>query len=162
MTFQLKETLTGSVEPGWALACGGAVVVGVDPAEITGDRSAPSVRAATYAADLARLRGSPLVAVWVRPDVAFSDTFEQTAETIALEHEASDSLMRKAISAAIDHEGIPFTALVVSDGDPVIGINRVAGQADATAIVVGASAHRIGSLTARLVRDATRPIIVVP
>jgi nucleotide-binding universal stress UspA family protein len=59
-------------------------------------------------------------------------------------------------------DGIPKASLVIREGDPFEELTRVAEEVRADAIVVGSSAQRLGSLAARLVKDARWPVTVVP
>jgi len=129
------------------------------------DLSRTSLRAADYAAGLARRNGVGVVGVYVRhqnpltlssPGVmvyaqaAATDLAEEAGEYLA------DSALRLGTACA-------FT---VVEGSPARVIRRLARELKVSALVVGASEHRVhrcfGSLAARLARRAPCPVIVVP
>ena len=140
----------------------GVIVVGLDAWEIGREGPQASLHAAAYAAGLARRQGARLVAVWVRPPVAYAETFAETADTIARERHDTEVDVRANVEWAAEHYGIPAASLVVREGDPFHELTAVAEEVHADAIVVGASEHRLGSLAVRLVRDARWPVTVVP
>lgn len=144
----------------------GVIVVGLDASEIgkegSSETSQASLHAAAYAAGLARRQGARLVAVWVRPAVAYGDTFAQTADTIAKVRHETEEDVRQTVTWATKHYGIPEASLLVREGDPFRELTTVAEELQADAIIVGASEHRLGSLAVRLVRDARWPVTVVP
>lgn len=134
------------------------ILVGVD-----GSRT--SLRAAAYAAGLARRQGSRLLAVYVSrisPSVgmapggaaAMRDTFGQVASDL-------EQLMLSRVAET----GIAAEFRSVY-GDPLFELTRIAAETHADAVVVGASEHVghrvVGSLATRLVRAGKWPVIVVP
>lgn len=139
-----------------------AIVVGVDG-------SNASLRAAAYAAGLARRQRCRLVAVFVRslPAVLLpmADAGGSAAATIAQAHDAVERELREAIaerSPVLDLD----VRLVVRTGEPYTELIEVARQVHADAVVVGRSTkvlHRIaGSLAVKLVRANRWPVTVVP
>jgi nucleotide-binding universal stress UspA family protein len=135
------------------------IVTGVD-----GSRTA--LRAAAYAAGLARRQSSRLVVVFVatRPPMegmsmgpAPLSVQELFGETIAE--------LRAEIERRHRELGIPIT-FEVRLGDPFTELKQAAADARADVVVVGASesaGHRlIGSLAGRLVRAGRWPVTVVP
>jgi nucleotide-binding universal stress UspA family protein len=139
-----------------------AIVVGVDG-------SNASLRAAAYAAGLARRQRCRLVAVFVRslPAVLLpmADAGGSAAATIAQAHDAVERELRDAIaerSPVLDLD----VRLVVRTGEPYTELIEVARQVHADAVVVGRSTkvlHRIaGSLAVKLVRANRWPVTVVP
>jgi nucleotide-binding universal stress UspA family protein len=139
-----------------------AIVVGVDG-------STSSLRAAAYAAGLARRQRCRLIAVFVRslPAVLLpmADTSGSAAATVAQAHDEVERELRAAIaerSPALDLD----VRLVVRTGEPFTELLDVAQQVRADAVVVGRSTkilHRIaGSLAIKLVRAGRWPVTVVP
>jgi nucleotide-binding universal stress UspA family protein len=130
------------------------------------DDTVTSLRAAAYAAGLARRQRARLVAVYVSP-IATAIGAAGAAVLVA-EEEAHDQLakeLRAQFEQGIRDRGITGT-FVVAHGDPYREITRIADEMRADAIVVGASkqaGHRfVGSLAVRLVRAGKWPVTVVP
>lgn len=129
------------------------------------DLSRTSLRAADYAAGLARRNGVGVVGVYVRHHSAFMlstpglTIYAQAAETDVAE-EAGEYLAGSALRLGT------ACAFTVLDGSPAQAIRRLAKEMKVSALVVGASEHRVhrwfGSLAARLARNAPCPVIVVP
>lgn len=138
------------------------IVVGLDASQLQGEESQASLHAAAYAAGLARRQGARLVAVWVRPSVAFADTFVETREEITRERDAREADLRATVEEAAEHYAVPAASLLVREGDPFHELAAVAEDVRADAVVVGASTQRLGSLAVRLIRDGRWPITVVP
>lgn len=138
-----------------------AIVVGVDGSD-------PSLRAAAYAAGLARRQRAKLVVVYARASAGGMSTFMDStgAAWIAARAHADDveELLRRA-EAMAHQEGIT-SEIVVRTGDPYQVLSDVAHEVRADSVVVGSSVsigHRIaGSLAVRLVRNAHWPVTVVP
>ena len=137
------------------------ILVGVDD-------TVTSLRAAAYAAGLARRQHAQLVAVYVEPTASLAAASPAGPAILVAEAEAHDQVareLRARLEEGARDRGISAT-LVVARGDPYHEINRVADETRADAIVVGASkqaGHRlIGSLAVRLVRAGKWPVTVVP
>lgn len=137
------------------------ILVGVDD-------STTSLRAASYAAGLARRQGARITAVYVAPIVSPTAAGLGGAALIVAQRDAHDEIamdMRRRAAEVSRELGISVT-LVAARGDPFTELSRVAGEVHADAIVVGASTkagHRlIGSLAVRLVRAGKWPVTVVP
>jgi nucleotide-binding universal stress UspA family protein len=137
------------------------ILVGVDD-------STTSLRAAWYAAGLARRQGARVTVVYVAPIASMGAAAPGGAGLAAAQREAereiAEGLRRRAEEGARDL-GIPLT-FIAAEGDPFTELRRIADEIRADAVVVGASAqagHRlIGSLAVRLVRAGRWPVTVVP
>lgn len=138
------------------------IVVGLDPSQLDAEGSNASLHAAAYAAGLARRHGARLIAVWVRPAVAISDTFVDTPEEIIQERHAREAEVRGMLDATAEHFGVFDASLQVRDGDPFQELTAVAADVGADEIIVGASTQRLGSIAVRLLRDGRWPVTVVP
>ena len=136
----------------------GAIVVGVDG-------SPTSMRAAAYAAGLARRQRTRLIAVWARSAPTTLITLaDHSGMAMNAVLEAQEDLERH-LRAEIDGWGAD-SRLIVRQGDPLTVLSEVAHETRADAVIVGSSAsvgHRIaGSLAIRLVRYGRWPVTVVP
>jgi nucleotide-binding universal stress UspA family protein len=134
------------------------ILVGVDD-------SVTSLRAAAYAAGLARRQSARLFVIYVRSASTMAALAPLGAASMrqALD-ETSDDLRRRVVEGSqVIGIGIEF---VTADGEPFAELVRVADEIRADAVVVGASTqagHRvIGSIAVRLVRAGRWPVIVVP
>jgi nucleotide-binding universal stress UspA family protein len=134
------------------------IVVGVD-----GSRT--SLRAAAYAAGLARRQHSRLLVVYVmRPSAIIGVAPGVASALIEAATETANDLERQLQEGAA-RLGLDAEFRSVS-GDPWTELNRVATESKADAVVVGASEHAghriVGSLATRLVRAGKWPVTVVP
>jgi nucleotide-binding universal stress UspA family protein len=129
------------------------------------DGSPTSLRAAAYAAGLARRQRSKLVAVFVAtaapPIAGWVPGAEQLAVDAAAEVDAElRGLLTRAAELGIDAEYRSVR------GEPVTELSRIADELPADAVLVGASeqaGHRlVGSIAVRLVRVGRWPVTVVP
>lgn len=134
------------------------ILVGVD-----GSRT--SLRAAAYAAGMARRERCPLVVVYVKktPATAGMDAGAGIATVMAsdqMEEELRDLIDLRSANLGL---AVRFE---VRTGDPFAELVRAADELRADAVVVGASesaGHRIvGSLAGRLVKSGRWPVTVVP
>ena len=129
------------------------------------DLSRTSLRAADYAAGLARRNGVGVVGVYVRHQNALTlsapgiSIYAQAAES-ELADEAGEYLTESAQRLGT------ASAFTVLDGSPAQAIRRLAKELKVSALVVGASEQRVhrcfGSLAVRLARNAPCPVIIVP
>jgi nucleotide-binding universal stress UspA family protein len=130
------------------------------------DGSPTSLRAAAYAAGLARRQRSRLVAVFVAEAAPPLAGWVPSAEVVARDAAAQvDAELRRELAPAVERLGIEVDYRSVH-GDPVAELSRIADQVLADAVLVGASeqaGHRmIGSVAVRLVRMGRWPVTVVP
>ncbi|GAB2477159.1 universal stress protein [Jatrophihabitans fulvus] len=128
------------------------------------DGSDTSLRAGAYAAGLARRQGARLVTVFVRT-AGFAGGVAATAGAAIEAQEDLAREVRDLVTEGATYVGIE-PEFVERSGNPYKEIITVAEQLRVDAIVVGASTqagHRfVGSLAARLVKDAAWPVTVVP
>ncbi|MCZ2846398.1 universal stress protein [Modestobacter sp. VKM Ac-2978] len=129
------------------------------------DGSPTSLRAAAYAAGLARRQRSRLVAVYVGEPPSMIGWVPE-AQAIAQDAAAQvGEELRRELQSAAEHLGIAVE-LRTAQGDPVTELSRIADELPADAVLVGASeqaGHRvIGSVAVRLVRVGRWPVTVVP
>ena len=137
-----------------------AILVGVDG-------STTSLRAAWYAAGLARRQHAKVTAVYVAPMASLA-AGPGGADLIAARQQAfsqaADDLRQRAEEVSKEL-GISVT-FIAAEGDPFTELRRIADETRADAVVVGASAHAghrlVGSLAVRLVRAGRWPVTVVP
>lgn len=134
------------------------IVVGVD-------ESRTGLRAAAYAAGLARRQRSRLVIVHVLAPSAWSGMVPGASYAEQQAFDASVEEIRARIMERVHEITTPVT-LVVRRGDVFTEIRNAATEVAADMVVVGASEHAghrlIGSTAARLVRAADWPVTVVP
>lgn len=132
------------------------------------DESVTALRAASYAAGLARRQGARVVLVYVASMAGMGLAGPAGPAVLAAENEAHDQIAKELADRAdamARELGIAVT-FVNAHGDPFHEITRIAQESRADAIVVGASlkaGHRLmGSLAVRLVRAGKWPVTVVP
>ncbi|MEV6685649.1 universal stress protein [Streptomyces sp. NPDC051578] len=130
------------------------------------DGSESSLRAAAYAAGLARRQGALLALVYVQPVMAagaslgapVSDTTEEIAQGLVAEIRAAAERLKGIFEVRWEFHTFR--------GDPYAGLVDAADELKADAVVVGASeqaGHRIvGSVAVRLVKAGRWPVTVVP
>ncbi|MGY1749578.1 universal stress protein [Modestobacter sp. SYSU DS0511] len=130
------------------------------------DGSPTSLRAASYAAGLARRQRSRLIAVFVTEAVPTMAGWVPTAQALVRDAAAEvDAELRAELGRAAEQLGVD-AEYRTAHGDPVTELTRIADQLLADAVVVGASeqaGHRVvGSVAVRLVRLGRWPVTVVP
>jgi nucleotide-binding universal stress UspA family protein len=132
------------------------------------DNSTTSIRAAWYAAGLARRQGASVTAVYVASVVSLGAASPGGADLAAARRQASGQIaddMRGRAEEVSRELGISLT-FIATEGDPFSELRRIADEIRADAVVVGASTHAghrlIGSLAVRLVRANRWPVTVVP
>jgi nucleotide-binding universal stress UspA family protein len=130
------------------------------------DGSESSMRAAAYAAGLARRQGAKLVLAYFRPVGAGTPQAGAALAQFGLENAAD--LERQIREGA---ERVPPSQRVrwefhTAEGDPYHGLVELADRIRAEALVIGASeqaGHRfLGSVAVRLVKAGRWPVTVVP
>jgi nucleotide-binding universal stress UspA family protein len=129
------------------------------------DGTVTSMRAASYAAGLARRQGSELVVVFVAAPPVLASLAPGVGSQIqnALDELAAE--LRREIGSNAEELGVPLTFLG-RRGDPYAELRSAADEVRADMVVVGASSqagHRlVGSIATRLVRSGHWPVVVVP
>jgi nucleotide-binding universal stress UspA family protein len=138
------------------------LVVGVDG-------SPTSLRAAAYAAGLARRQRTRLIIVYARKRPASFVSIADTTGLAAKEAMDAQDEVEAQLREAMRTQGRLWDIdahLIVRYGDPLSVLTEVAKEVKADAVIVGSSSslgHRItGSLAIRLVRSGRWPVTVVP
>ncbi|MFD3518517.1 universal stress protein [Streptomyces sp. NPDC058657] len=130
------------------------------------DGSPSSLRAASYAAGLARRQNAMLALVYVQPLIAAGAALG--APVAGTTEEVAEDLMREIRRSAERVKGIFEVRWEFHTfrGDPYNGLVTAADELTADAVVVGASesaGHRfVGSVAVRLVKAGRWPVTVVP
>jgi nucleotide-binding universal stress UspA family protein len=139
-----------------------AILVGVDGSET-------SLRAAAYAAGLARRQHTKLVVVYVRTQppamLSLADHMGLATKEVLEAQDEIEAQLRETLRVQTRHWDVD-ARLVVRSGDPMAELAEVAREVRADAVIVGSSsraAHRVaGSLAVRLVQARRWPVTVVP
>ncbi|AQT75551.1 MULTISPECIES: universal stress protein [Streptomyces] len=132
------------------------------------DGSPSSLRAAAYAAGLARRQNALLALVYVQPVVSAGAALGAPAPVADTTGEIAEGLVAEIRAAAERLKGIYEVRWEFHTfrGDPYAGLVSAAQELMADAVVVGASeqaGHRIvGSVAVRLVKAGRWPVTVVP
>jgi len=134
------------------------ILVGVDGSDT-------SLRAAAYAAGLARRQGSNLIVLYVKTNSSVSIAAPETTAAVNQNQDEIAADLQNQIDANAPRLGLDVE-LVVRSGNPHAELLTLAEERRVDAIVIGASmqaGHKlVGSLASKLVRKATWPITVVP
>jgi nucleotide-binding universal stress UspA family protein len=129
------------------------------------DGSVTSLRAAAYAAGLARRQGAKLIVLNVKTAPPTSIVAPEVAVAMKQSHDQIAAELLEQIEENAPRLGIDVE-LVVRAGSPFGELLKLAEERQVDAVVVGASTqagHRlVGSLAAKLVRHAAWPVTVVP
>ncbi|MFN2562920.1 MAG: universal stress protein [Jatrophihabitans sp.] len=129
------------------------------------DGSETSIRAAAYAAGMARRQGAHLIALYVATTSPMAAQMAATAAAMIQTQDEIGRQLRRTVMEGAQHVGIDVE-FVMRRGNPYRELISVANELRVDAVVVGASTQSgrrfVGSLAGRLVRDATWPITVVP
>jgi nucleotide-binding universal stress UspA family protein len=140
----------------------GVVVVGLDGSNTSRD-------ALAYAIGMARRERSELVIVSVSPPVSAAAAAAAAGGSSLPPDRHADrrtEMVPASTVEALDDLLPGRWRIVVREGEAGAELERVAGECQADAIVVGRSRnpgrHLLGSVAARLVRHANHPVIVVP
>jgi nucleotide-binding universal stress UspA family protein len=131
------------------------------------DGTASSLRAAAYAAGLARRQRSLLAVVYIQPMGTMGGADVGVAVAEAGREVAAD--LERQIREGVDRMSTPGDfrwEFHTAQGDPYGGLVQQADLLRADAVVIGASekaGHRIvGSVAVRLVKAGRWPVTVVP
>jgi nucleotide-binding universal stress UspA family protein len=129
------------------------------------DGTDTSMRAAAYAAGMARRQGAHLIALFVATTSPMAAQLAATAAAMIQTQDEIGRQLRAMVEEGARHVGIDVQ-FVMRRGNPYRELIAVANELRVDAVVVGASLQSgrrfVGSLAGRLVRDATWPITVVP
>jgi nucleotide-binding universal stress UspA family protein len=134
------------------------ILVGVDGSDT-------SMRAAAYAAGLARRQGAKLLVLYVKTVPAMVIRAPEAAAAMSQAQDQIAAELREEIEKHAPRLGLD-AELVVRDGNPYAELIKLAQERKVDAIVVGASTqagHRlVGSLASKLVKSSPWPVTVVP
>lgn len=130
------------------------------------DGSESSMRAAAYAAGLARRQNSKLVLAYFRPVGSASPQVGAALVQVGTENATELERQLREASDRIPPEHRARWEFYSAEGDPYRGLLALADRIKADAVVIGASeqaGHRIlGSVAVRLVKAGRWPVTVVP
>jgi nucleotide-binding universal stress UspA family protein len=121
-----------------------------------------------YAAELARRLGASLTALYVSQRYASYEPFPAFVPEPALDPARRQELegeVRRFVEATA---GLPPVEVLLRDGDPAEEILAVAGESGFDLLVIGTHGRRgferwaLGSVTDRVARRATQPLLAVP
>jgi nucleotide-binding universal stress UspA family protein len=134
------------------------ILVGVDGSDT-------SMRAAAYAAGLARRQGSQLIVLFVAITGGMAAGMAATAGALMQTNDDLARQLQAQLSEPLERLGVE-SRFLRRTGNPYVELVRTAHELRVDAIVIGASTRSgrrlVGSLAGRLVRDAKWPVTVVP
>jgi nucleotide-binding universal stress UspA family protein len=129
------------------------------------DGSATSLRAGAFAAGLARRERARLVCVFVKTVPGYVSLAAGGLVPTPIADDEVTKELRRLVHEGTVYHGVS-AELVVTQGDPLTELTRMANELHADMVMVGASTHAghrlIGSLAVRLVRAGHWPVTVVP
>jgi nucleotide-binding universal stress UspA family protein len=133
---------------------------------VAADGTPSSLRAGSYAVSLARHHEARLICLYVNaPPVVVSASGASIGTAIKEARAVIGEELRRFVTERAGDLGLDAT-FIERSGNPYAEIVKVATELQVDTIVVGASAqagHRvIGSIGARLIRNAHWPVTVVP
>ncbi len=135
-----------------------SILVAVDGSDV-------SLRAAAYAAGLARRQGCQLYVVFVHNSGAMASMRAESLVGMAQTNVETARALQQQIDENAPRVGVTVH-LIERHGEPAVEIAKVADQLRVDAVVVGSSTqvgHRfIGAVGVHLVRQARWPVTVVP
>lgn len=130
------------------------------------DGSDSSMRAAAYAAGLARRQGSKLVLAYIRPLGTGTPAAGAAIAQVGLDNAADLERQIREATERIPPDQRARWEFHTAEGDAYHGLVELADRLKADAVVIGASeqaGHRIlGSVAIRLVKAGRWPVTVVP
>jgi nucleotide-binding universal stress UspA family protein len=142
-----------------------AMADGPDAILVAIDASETSLRAAAYAAGLARRQGARLICLYVHAGGGLTSLAPALVGPLIESQAETVDEIREAITVNAGRLGIDVS-FIEAAGSPAQEIARVADELRVDAVVVGASTqagHKlIGSTATALVRSARWPVTVVP
>ncbi len=130
------------------------------------DGSESSMRAAAYAAGMARRAGSKLVLAYFRPIGSANPQVGAALVQVGMENAAELERQLREASDRLPPEHRARWEFYSAEGDPYHGLLELADRIRADAVVIGTSeqaGHRfLGSVGVRLVKAGRWPVTVVP
>lgn len=130
------------------------------------DGSASSMRAAAYAAGLARRQGAKVVFAYFRPMGSGTPSAGAAIIQVGMDNAADLERQFREAAERIPPQERARWEFYTAEGDPYRGLIELADRLRADAVVIGASeqaGHRIlGSVAIRLVKSGRWPVTVVP